>query len=50
MFDFDVKELIWRLWLCVGAGGLLLALVIMTFPEETLGWIRHRLDMTGRKR
>lgn len=36
IFDCDV------IWLCVGIGSLLLALTIMTFPEETLGWIRHR--------
>ena len=38
IFDCDV------IWLCVWMGILLLALTIMTFPEETLTWIRHRKE------
>lgn len=38
IFDCDV------IWLCVWMGILLLALTIMTFPEETLTWSRHRKE------
>lgn len=46
MFDFDLKAFV---WLCIGAGGLLVAIMVMALCEVSGRWSRIEEAMEAMK-